>query len=222
MKAGRYDSCSTTGAQLLMSRATPQLARGQRPMAARPPAVRWHNERTRGHDGRVPAASDPDPGPAAPDAAHRTGPDRNPEAVAGGRPVLRAGDADRERVAQRLRRAHDEGRLDLDEFDERITSAYAARTFADLDELTADLPPDTTPARTPVRRDRVDRPVQRRPDKAAVQMWATASVVNIAIWGILAVSVGVWVYPWWIWVAAPWGVVLLMQWITSRGERPPE
>ena len=123
---------------------------------------------------------------------------------------------------ERLRRAHDEGRLDLDEFDERITSAYAARTFADLDELTADLPPDTTPARTPVRRDRVDRPVQRRPDKAAVQMWATASVVNIAIWGILAVSVGVWVYPWWIWVAAPWGVVLLMQWITSRGERPPK
>jgi hypothetical protein len=36
------------------------------------------------------------------------------------------------------------------------------------------------------------------------------------------VSVGVWVYPWWIWVAAPWGVVLLMQWITSRGERRPE
>jgi hypothetical protein len=213
-----------------MSRATPQFARDAATRAwaasdgARPPAARWHDERTRGHDGRVPAPSDPDrdPGPAAPDATHRSGPDRNPEAVAGGRPVLRAGDADRERVAQRLRRAHDEGRLDLDEFDERITSAYAARTFADLDELTADLPPDTTPARTPVRRDRVDRPVQRRPDKAAVQMWATASVVNIAIWGILAVSVGVWVYPWWIWVAAPWGVVLLMQWITSRGERPPE
>lgn len=147
------------------------------------------------------------------------GPDREPSPDR--RAVLRAGDADRERVAGRLRRAHDEGRLDLDEFDERVTAAWAARTFADLDELTADLPPETTPARAPVRPPAGrDQPERRKPDATAVRMWATASVVNIAIWGILAVSVDVWVYPWWIWVAGPWGVVLLMQWITSRGERP--
>jgi Domain of unknown function (DUF1707) len=163
----------------------------------------------------------------APDPAREPGPDRDlrpdrkPGPGAERRPLLRAGDTDRERVAERLRRAHDEGRLDLNEFDERVKAAYAARTFADLDELTTDLPPDATPARPPaIPSARPGPPARRRPDRAAVQMWATASVVNIAIWGILAVSVGIWVYPWWIWVAGPWGVVLLMQWITSRGERP--
>lgn len=51
-------------------------------------------------------------------------------------------DADREQVVRRLRRAVDEGRLDLGEFDERAAIAYAARTRGDLDPLTADLPLD--------------------------------------------------------------------------------
>ena len=37
---------------------------------------------------------------------------------------------------------------------------------------------------------------------------------------LVSVGSGAAVYPWWIWVAGPWGVVLLMQWITSRGDRP--
>jgi hypothetical protein len=41
---------------------------------------------------------------------------------------LRAGDADRERVAERLRLALDEGRLNLHEYDERLQEAYAAKT----------------------------------------------------------------------------------------------
>ena len=45
---------------------------------------------------------------------------------------MRAGDVDREQVLDRLRIAHAEGRLDLDEFDERITATLAARTYADL------------------------------------------------------------------------------------------
>ena len=55
---------------------------------------------------------------------------------------MRVSDADREGVVRRLRRAVDEGRLTLDEFDERVVIAYAARTRADLDPLTADLPRD--------------------------------------------------------------------------------
>lgn len=51
-------------------------------------------------------------------------------------------DADRESVVRRLRRAVGEGRLTLAEFDERVAATYAARTRGDLDELTADLPPD--------------------------------------------------------------------------------
>ena len=49
-------------------------------------------------------------------------------------------DADRERVAERLRVAHSEGRLTLEEFDQRITGVYAARTFGEVDQYVADLP----------------------------------------------------------------------------------
>lgn len=52
----------------------------------------------------------------------------------------RAADADRSKVAERLRVALDEGRLDLSEYDERLQQALAAKTFGDLDALTVDIP----------------------------------------------------------------------------------
>ncbi|MCX3060120.1 DUF1707 SHOCT-like domain-containing protein [Streptomyces beihaiensis] len=55
-------------------------------------------------------------------------------------PELRASDADRERVAERLREAVAEGRLDMEEFDERLEAAYKARTYGELAPLTRDLP----------------------------------------------------------------------------------
>jgi hypothetical protein len=55
-------------------------------------------------------------------------------------PQLRASDADRERVAEILRRAATEGRLSLHELDERLAVVYAARTYADLMPVTEDLP----------------------------------------------------------------------------------
>lgn len=60
---------------------------------------------------------------------------------------LRASDADREQVAERLRAAAAEGRIDIEELEERLTATLAARTYADLDAVLADLPPAT-----PVRR----------------------------------------------------------------------
>ncbi|MER7759521.1 DUF1707 domain-containing protein [Streptomyces sp. NPDC097619] len=53
---------------------------------------------------------------------------------------LRASDADRELVVERLREAVAEGRLDMDEFEERMTTAYASRTYGELEPLTRDLP----------------------------------------------------------------------------------
>src|SRR5215510_11638914 len=53
---------------------------------------------------------------------------------------LRAADADRDRTADVLRRAAAEGRISVDELDERISRAYAAKTFADLEAVTSDLP----------------------------------------------------------------------------------
>jgi hypothetical protein len=53
---------------------------------------------------------------------------------------LRAGDADRTFVAGRLKVALDEGRLSVDDYDERLRQAYAATTYGDLDRVLADLP----------------------------------------------------------------------------------
>ena len=56
-------------------------------------------------------------------------------------PDLRASDADRERTAERLRSAGGDGQLSLDELDERLQAAYAARTRGELERLTTDLQP---------------------------------------------------------------------------------
>lgn len=53
---------------------------------------------------------------------------------------LRVSDAERDRIAEVLREAAGEGRLDLGELDERLTGVYAARTYADFGPLVADLP----------------------------------------------------------------------------------
>ena len=53
---------------------------------------------------------------------------------------IRAADADRERIAERLRRSHTEGRLDMTEFQQRLEQCYEAKTLRDLSELVNDLP----------------------------------------------------------------------------------
>ncbi|MFE5404599.1 DUF1707 domain-containing protein [Streptomyces sp. NPDC056580] len=55
-------------------------------------------------------------------------------------PDLRASDADRERVAEVLRDALAEGRLDMGEFEERLEATYKARTYGELTPITRDLP----------------------------------------------------------------------------------
>ncbi len=60
-------------------------------------------------------------------------------------PNLRASDADRDATADRLRQHHTDGRLDQDEFQERLDRCFAAKTVGELAELTRDLPDD--PAR---------------------------------------------------------------------------
>jgi hypothetical protein len=72
------------------------------------------------------------------------------------RPPLRIGDADRERVAEALREAAAQGRITLEELDQRLEQTWAARTYPELEPITADLPdhapgsPDSTlPATRP-------------------------------------------------------------------------
>jgi hypothetical protein len=69
-----------------------------------------------------------------------------------GRSALRASDAEREAIGAALRDAHAEGRLTSDEFEERVTRCYRAKTLGELDRLVRDLPPPPVP-----------RAVRRRP-----------------------------------------------------------
>ncbi|MCK1795518.1 DUF1707 domain-containing protein [Streptomyces sp. XM4193] len=53
---------------------------------------------------------------------------------------LRASHSDREAVAERLREAAGDGRIDLEELEERLEKAFTAKTYGELEPLTADLP----------------------------------------------------------------------------------
>jgi hypothetical protein len=89
-----------------------------------------------------------------------TGPGNEPAAA--GRDRLRQGHADREQVIEALKDAYVQGMLAKDELDARLGQALAARTYADLAALTADIPPRppaARPARPPARARR--RPLAR-------------------------------------------------------------
>jgi Domain of unknown function (DUF1707) len=53
---------------------------------------------------------------------------------------LRCSDVDRDRVAEALRQAAGDGRLTLSELEERLDAAFQARTYGELEPITADLP----------------------------------------------------------------------------------
>ena len=96
--------------------------------------------------------------------------------------LLRVSDADRHRVAEILREAAGEGRLDLEELDERLEAAYAARIYADLAPLTRDLP---------VHR---DQPALARPAVASPVVPGPAYERHIAIMSGVDRK-GLWVVP---------------------------
>lgn len=82
-------------------------------------------------------------------------------------PEIRISDADRNQVVELLRQHCSEGRLTLDEFSDRVGDVFAARTRADLEKATADLPIPTPPdALSPARAPEV--PEARR---RAVRRW---------------------------------------------------
>ncbi|MDP9863038.1 MULTISPECIES: DUF1707 SHOCT-like domain-containing protein [Streptosporangium] len=141
---------------------------------------------------------------------------------------MRASDGDRDRVAEVLREHYAQGRLTVEEFDERLEQLYASRTYGELATLTSDLPdvdlgrlPAPAP-RSPERRDIGQ--AQRKGLTAMWATWGTASGINWAIWLILGVTDGFdFPYPWPLWVMGPWGVVLLVTTIATGlgGKRNP-
>ena len=108
---------------------------------------------------------------------------------------MRAADSDRQRIADRLKFALDEGRLSLHEYDERIGAAYAARTHAELRVLVQDLPrPRLRPGEKP-----------RLPTALIVlwTIWGAIAAVNVVIYVLVTLSIGELVHPWPIWLLVP-------------------
>jgi DUF1707 SHOCT-like domain len=64
-------------------------------------------------------------------------------------PDLRIGDAERDVTTRQLRECFAQGRLDIDEFNDRLGKALSATTQPELDRLTRDLPP-ATPSPAPL------------------------------------------------------------------------
>ena len=127
-----------------------------------------------------------------------------------GRDQMRAGDADRERVVERLRTALEEGRLELHEYDERLQGAYSAKTYGDLDALLTDLPlaaPLVPTGAAPV--ERAGNPT----GEWLVHVWqglVPAALVLTLIWAIGGMG-----DYWPIWVVGPWGLLLIWQTISA-------
>ena len=119
-------------------------------------------------------------------------------------PNLRAADADREATSERLRRHHAEGRLDAEEFQERVDRCYQAKTVGELEQLVTDLPPDPSS--------------EGRFDPGRLRMIPFVPIV-IAILVISAVThghhghFGLWLLipmffllRFWLWRHRPWGM----------------
>lgn len=164
-------------------------------------------------------------------------------------PHLRAADSDRAAVATILGRHMAAGRLTVDEYDERLSRAYAARTYGELDELTADLPAtERGRGAEPVRR---DHPTPARAcgpmpgqwssmqwgrgqcgvgpwggGQSPWRAWLSTAMIVVTIWAITSIASGAFLYFWPIWVIGPWGAVLLAQAVTGgrddRERRPQQ
>ena len=125
--------------------------------------------------------------------------------------ALRASDADREQVVAALRDHFGAGRLSDDELDDRIASAYRAKTLADLDGLMLDLPSpgSALPAKAAARRAPAarSRTSGGRALATSVRIHTTVYVlVNVLLIAIWAASGGGYFWP--IWPLLGWGIGL--------------
>jgi len=121
--------------------------------------------------------------------------------------TLRAADADRQKVADQLKTALDEGRLSLHEYDDRVREAYAAKTYKELLVLVADLPRPGLSATDVAARRRAEkrREARRMPTALLVlwTVWAAVTVVNLVVFGLVVATVHDPIYPWPVWMLVP-------------------
>jgi hypothetical protein len=118
---------------------------------------------------------------------------------------MRVSDAERQAVADRLAVHYGDGRLDQEEFDERVSRAMSAKTRADLAGLLDDLPePDPSmagagPAGAP------GIPIRPADGVASRRRRHNHPVIAFVIIAIIALSIAhtmTWVFVPWLWIGA--------------------
>jgi hypothetical protein len=127
-----------------------------------------------------------------------------------GRDEMRAGDNDRQAVADKLKLALDEGRLDLGEYDERLQKTYAAKTYGDLSGLLDDLPavaPAVRAAADPAPKTDAPAPIMSSRSGQLVKAWLGGFggifVVCSVIWLVTSLGAGHLQYFWPVWLLIP-------------------
>jgi len=143
---------------------------------------------------------------------------------------LRISDADRERIGEVLREAHGEGRIEVTELQRRLDSVWQARTYRDVQPLVADLPRPGRPQQAPVNATSgsphtpAPRSTGRRVAQTVLRtgwaIWAFVVMVNVVVWGAAALTSDVLPVFWPVWVAGPWGSVLLAGTLAEWTTRP--
>jgi uncharacterized protein DUF1707/2TM domain-containing protein len=126
--------------------------------------------------------------------------------------TLRAGDLDRQRTVHIIGRAVTHGYLELDEYDSRLRSAYAAQTTADLQELVTDLPVSRLAG---IER----REARRAAARLSVRLHLAAYLLMVAavltVWLAVALSAGAW-YFWPVWPIMGAGIGVVTHAVSVR------
>ena len=134
-------------------------------------------------------------------------------------PNMRVSNADRTEVADRLSKHYGDGRLDEDEFNERLDRAMKAKTQADLHGLFADLP-DTPPEMSRPEEPRAVVPQRRRrPLLGRVVFIVLAVVIVSSLWHAV-------MHPFWALGGfyIPWlliAVIAFLVWRSGSWHRRP-
>jgi uncharacterized membrane protein YccC len=110
---------------------------------------------------------------------------------------LRASDADRDRTVEELRTHAADGRLTVEELEERVQRALASRTLGELEVLTRDLPDRALPSPPPPAR-------RRRSSRPATRTFLAVSVLLVAIWALTGAG-----YFWPVWPIVGWGFFVI-------------
>ncbi len=122
------------------------------------------------------------------------------------RAQLRASDADRDRIVDRLHRASTEGRIGHDELEQRVSDALKARTYGELEATVADLPGPGS---------------RRAPARRSAAGWAVSTVRANPLLLLVAIPVLAVTTAMLLAATIVWATVVIIVMVAGGGHRGP-